>query len=333
MMPPIHWVRDAAWRLYNACVSIKEVGDYALRIGNYDLAFAKYEDAQQVYKTGVLNNPRIGDVEDEGFHRACDHFLMTCETNILLACLKSISDPNENMTAPDAANFILKTIQLADLEDQTRMTPLTNDQKSRLYHYRGIALSLKINDKSALNHLLKASQLDPLDKGIQRDLLIAKGRFTAKTAASKAAAGVIDPSLLPNEPLELEPPAYTKSEFINGERYLLRQWGYQGDMLEHIEGSKPVDMEEMDRVQKDIAQQQVQAKFLKADTSIKWIGGGDKPNKYRPHGVGLTINPITNAMQTMRVRFLAALMAAFALFLVSRFTGWEFLICLNFAFN
>ena len=93
MMPPVQWVRDAAWRLYNVCVSIKEVGDYALRIGNYDQAFAKYEDSQDVYKTGIHNNPRIGDVEDQGFHTACHHLLMTCETNILLACLKMISDP------------------------------------------------------------------------------------------------------------------------------------------------------------------------------------------------------------------------------------------------
>lgn len=336
MMPPVQWVRDAAWRLYNVCVSIKEVGDYALRISNYDQAFAKYEDAQQVHNTGVHNNPRIGDVEDEGFHAACDSLLMKCETNILLACLKSISDPKESMTASDAANFILKTIPLADLENQTRSTPLLNDQKCRLYHYRGIALSLKNNDKSAFNNLKIASQLDPLDEGIKRDMLIAKGRSTARNAASKAAAGVLDPSRLRNEPLDLEPPTYSKSEFINGERYLLRQCGYQGDMLEHIEGSKPVDMEEMNRIQRMLDQQMAQAKLQKADTSIKWIGGGGKPNDYRPHGVGSAINPFTNAMRTMLVRILARIfaivMTAFVLFLMSPFTGWEFLICLNFAF-
>ena len=329
-MPPIHWVRDAAWRLYNVCVSIKEVGDYALRIGNYDQAFAKYEDAQEVHKTGIHNNPRIDDVEDEGFHKACDHLLTTCRTNIFLACLKSLSDPNEKLTASDAASFILRSLPLADLEDQTRIAPLSNSQKKRLYHYRGIALSLKNNDKSAFKHLQIASQIDPLDQGIKRDMLIAKERCAGKTAASKAAAGAIDPSRLPNDPLKLEPPTYTKSEFINGERYLLRQYGYQGDMLEHIEGTKPVDMEEMACVQKDIAQQAAQAKLLQADTSIKWIGGGGKPNTDRPQGVGLAMNRVINPMPTIRVRILAFLMTVFVLFLLSRSTQWETIISLTF---
>ena len=233
------------------------------------------------------------------------------------------------MTASEAAGFILKTIPLANLENQSRPTPLSSDQKSRLYHYRGIALSLKNNDKSAFNHLQIAFQVDPLNEFIKHDVSIAKGRYTARTAASKAAAGVIDPSRLPNGPLELEPPTYTKSEFINEERYLLRQYGYQGDMLEHIEGTKPVDMEEMDRIQRLFSQQMAQAKLQKAGTPIIWIGGGGKPDNYRLHGVGLAVNTATNAMQVMRVCILASVMTAFVLFLVLRFTDWETFICLN----
>ena len=228
MMPPVHWVRDAAWRLYNICVSIKEVGDKALRMGLYDLAFAKYEDAQMVHKTGIHNNEWIGDVEDEGFHKACDSLLTICQTNILLTTLKTLTDPTENVTPSEAADFILKSSRPHAIEDPRRPTPLSMPERSRLYHYRGIALAMKDKDRMAFSNLRIAYQLDPTDQGIKRDLTITRRRLAATTPQEKTAAGTIQSIRLPNEPLELEPPTFTKSEFINGERYLLRRQGYQG---------------------------------------------------------------------------------------------------------
>lgn len=228
MMPPVHWVRDAAWRIYYICASIKKVGDQALRMGLYDLAFAKYEDAQTVHKTAVHNNERVGDVEDEGFHTACDRLLTICETNILLASLKASTDPNEDITPQQAADFVLSHAKPSDIDDTNRFTELSLPEKSRLYHYRGIAYTIKENDKMAFANLRRAYQLDPTDRNIKLDLIITKRRSTAKTPQEKAAAGTVQAARLPNEPLKLEPPSFTKSEFINGERWLLRRRGYQG---------------------------------------------------------------------------------------------------------
>lgn len=228
MMPPVHWVRDAAWRLYYICVSIKEVGDRALRMGLYDLAFAKYEDAQKVHKTGVHNNKRIGDVEDKGFHDACDRLLTTCETNIILASLKASTDPSEAVTGPSAADFVFKHASTRDIEDPERKNELSWLQKARLYQYRGIAYSIKENDKLAFTNFRKSFQLDPTNKDCKRDLLITKRRLTAGSIEERFTAGTVQVSLLQDEPMALEQPVFTKSEFINGERYLLRKLGYQG---------------------------------------------------------------------------------------------------------
>ena len=299
-MPPVHWIRDAAWRVYSICVSIKEVADRALRMGNYDLAFAKYEDAQTVHKTACHNNNRIAGVEDEGFHTACDHLVVICETNIFLVTLKWSSEPNVNLTALEAADFVLKGSKPSELEDPDRYTPISQSNKSRLYHYRGIALSMKGNDKLAFGNLRKAYQLDPSDKDIKRDFLIAGRRLKAKTPEKMAAAGIIEASRLRNEPLKLEPPVFTQSEFINTERYLLRKAGYQGDMLEHIEGNKPVDMQGAAQAERSAAQLKAQMKSKKAGSSITWVGGGYAPENARTHGVGLMINQATNSMEVMR---------------------------------
>ena len=232
MMPSIRWVRDAAWRLYYTCVSVKEVADQALRMGLYDLALAKYMDSQNVHKTGLINNKRIEAVEDDGFHVACSRLFTTCETNILLASLKVAIDPNEDMTLQAAADFVLKVTTDPGIEDQLQGTGMPLLQKSRLYHYRGISLIIKGNDKEASINLRKACRLDPSDNGIRRDLLVTHRRLTAKTPQAKAAAGTVELSRLSNEPLELEAPTFTKSEYINGERYLLRKYGYQGVCLQ-----------------------------------------------------------------------------------------------------
>lgn len=279
MMPPVHWVRDAAWRVYNICVSIKEVADQALRMGKYDLAFAKYEDAQTVHRTAVLNNKRIGAVNDEGFHTACDHLVGNCETNIFLVTLKSGVDPAENITPLQAADFVLRGSKVSDMEDPNRWTPISRVQKGRMYYYRGIAFSIKDNDKLAYGNLRKAYQLDSSNREIKRDLRIMARRLKAQTPEDKAAAGTVEAARLRNEPLELEPPVFTPSEMINSERALLLRFGYQGNMLEHIEGSKPVDMKAVADAERAAAQNKAHLYLKKGESSIKWIGGGGMPEE------------------------------------------------------
>ncbi|KAF6234507.1 hypothetical protein HO173_007132 [Letharia columbiana] len=200
MMPPLHWVRAAAWKLYHTCASIKQVGDQALRMGNYDLALAKYQDSQNVFKRAQADNENISGVED-----------------------------------PD------------------RATELSQLEKSKFHHYRGITYAIRDNHKAALTQFRKAAQCDRMrDQRIELDLAITKRHQAAESPKEKTAAGKVKASRLKDEPLEHENPIFTTSKFIDGERYLLRKLGYHGDMLEHIHGTKGVDMKEMDKVVKSL---------------------------------------------------------------------------------
>ena len=53
---------------------------------------------------------------------------------------------------------------------------------------------------------------------------------------------------LSNEPFEVRAPTFSPSEFIADERYVLRKFGYQGDMLDHIKESTKADRKSMDEV-------------------------------------------------------------------------------------
>ena len=90
------------------------------------------------------------------------------------------------------------------------------------------------------------------DQRIELDLAITKRHQAAESPEEKTAAGKVKASRLKDEPLEHENPIFTTSKFIDGERYLLHKLGYHGDMLEHIHGTKGVDMKEMDKVVKSL---------------------------------------------------------------------------------
>ena len=144
-------------------------------------------------------------------------------------------------------------------------------EKSRRNHYRGIALAVNNKDKAAFLHLRKAYELDPNNQYVKLDLLITKRRLAAKSEEEKSIMGKVTADRLPNDPLELDPPIITPSHFIAGERHLLRKFGYQGDMLDHIPATRGVDMKEMDQVMKNFEKQMEKAK---GKQSIIWVGGG-----------------------------------------------------------
>lgn len=69
-------------------------------------------------------------------------------------------------------------------------------------------------------------------------------------------------------------------------------------MLEHIQGSKGVDMEGMDKLAKDMEIEK--ATTEKSKMTGLWIGGGMKPKEQRAIGAGLEVDLITNSMRVVR---------------------------------
>ena len=106
-------------------------------------------------------------------------------------------------------------------------------------------------------------------------------------------------SRLKDEPLELENPIFKTLEFINGERYLLRKFSYHEDILEHIQGSKLVDMKEMDKVEEGLEKEK--ATMRKDEMTGVWIGGGMKPKEQRTNGIGVRLDTITNSIRVVNL--------------------------------
>lgn len=157
-MPPFLWVRAATWKLYDTGVSMKQVGDQALRMETYDLAFAKYENCQNVFKTAQANNENLSGIEYAEFNGSSDRLISNCETNILLSTLNAGEDPKEQeMTALEAANFVLRSDATQNIEATDRVTQLSGLEKSRHHHYRAIAYAIKGDDNAAFIRLLKAA--------------------------------------------------------------------------------------------------------------------------------------------------------------------------------
>lgn len=83
-------------------------------------------------------------------------------------------------------------------------------------------------------------------------------RLKADSDAQKIAIGSIfsDESLSRlNEPLQLAKPIMNPSEYIAGERYLLRHFLYQGDYLTAIEDKSPVNLEEIAKLMEGMREQ------------------------------------------------------------------------------
>lgn len=134
------------------------------------------------------------------------------------------------------------------------------------------------NDDGVHRCLDTAWKLDPTNKVLKSHLAITSNRLAATTKSARAAFGTIysSKSLQQLDKLvNIPPPILTPSEFIAGERYLLRHFCYQGDLLDGIAEKAPVDVVEMRKLIKSMESQKANLKPGKSYSA--WIGGGQKP--------------------------------------------------------
>ncbi|KAL8758142.1 MAG: hypothetical protein Q9184_004010, partial [Pyrenodesmia sp. 2 TL-2023] len=263
MIFPIRWTRAVTWQLYAVMVSIAKVAEEALQLENIDLAVAKYDDCQKVYEIARHNNSRLDESEDAGFYRSCAKLMNMCQANTILLTLQ---DPS--IHEPGGAQSIVEQTDNVTAMNEPVVTPLA---RSRLFHYRGIAYAMMGKDGPALDCLRKAIQLEPQNQILRQHMATIKKRMAAKTRAEKVAAGTITANGL--KPMEIPEPVYTPSQFIAGERYLLRKFNYKGDMLLHIEEKAPANIEKMDKLVKDMAKQRKLTPPGRPWTA--WIGAAD----------------------------------------------------------
>ena len=123
----------------------------------------------------------------------------------------------------------------------------------------------------------EALKLDPQNQLLRDHISIPSQRLAASTKSAKNAIGTIhsaDSLKQLNKPLEVPPPVLKASEFIAGECYLLRRFGYQGDMLDGIGEKKPVDMKEMRKVIRSMETQNANVKPGKCYSA--WVRADDR---------------------------------------------------------
>lgn len=263
MVSEVNWVRGLAWDTYGLLVSIANVADEAFRLGHFITARAKYGDCLAAWEIACGNNPRLSDFEDDGFRKSCQNLLIITKANSVLATIRD----------RDWVAVVEKTEGLESVDSLTCVTVL---DKSLLFHCRAIAIAAERNAQEAHRYLDMAWKLDPTNKVLKRHLGIASNRLAANTKSAREAFVTIysTKSLQQLDKLvNIPPPVLKPSEFIAGERYLLRHFGYQGDLLDGIEEKAPVNMAEMTRIIKQTESEK--ARMKPGQFFSSWIGGGE----------------------------------------------------------
>lgn len=77
--------------------------------------------------------------------------------------------------------------------------------------------------------------------------------------------------------VEIPGPIWTPSQFIAGERYVLRQFNYPKDMLQRIDESVPANKKEMDPLVANLKKHNANQK--PGQFASAWVGAGTKPKK------------------------------------------------------
>lgn len=264
MVPEVNWVRGLAWDTYGLLVSIANVADEAFRLGHFITARAKYGDCLAAWQIACGNNPRLTDFEDDGFRQSCQNLLTITKANSVLAMIRD-------------RDWVAVVEETEGLEGADTLCCVTVLDKSLLFHCRAIAMAAERNTQEAHRYLDMAWKLDPTNKVLERHLGIASNRLAANTKSAREAFGTIysTKSLQQLDKLvNIPPPVLTPSEFIAGERYLLRHFGYQGDLLDGIEEKAPVNMAEMMKIIKQTESQK--ARMKPGQFFSSWIGGGQR---------------------------------------------------------
>lgn len=234
--PEVNWVRAWAWESYDLMLSIARAGDEAFRLGSFGCARSKYSACQDLFGALLQIDPHLFTFVDDGFYQSCLQVTTVCLRNFGLCGLR--------MECWDA---VAKGVENTGLGDPVHST-YTN---SLGFHCFGVALAAKNMDKKALEVLKKAEMLDPENDLLRNHVSITLERLAAKTEAAKTAAGTIYSAASLRHLGKLAivpPPILTTSRYIAGERYVLRHFGYTGNLLEGIRETAPANVKEMKEI-------------------------------------------------------------------------------------
>lgn len=263
MVPEARWLRAQAWDINDLLVSISILADEAYRLGDFGCARDKYNDCQKLFLTAMDLNHRLVDEVSGSIHLG----LGLCATVYVNAIICGLQ--------LKAYDYVIDQTEAASLFLVFHET-LTPAEVSLARHCRSIALASRFKDEEACEQLVEAEKLDPGSVILLENLRITQQRLAATTELSKAAVGTIvreESFEALDKTIPLRPPGKEPCEYIAGERFLMRHYGYVGPWLDDIQETMPAELELMELI---IRETKVERDAIGANTSCKlWVGDTD----------------------------------------------------------
>lgn len=225
MTQKVAWLRGGAWELHDLTLSIKRMGDVAWRLGNADMALAKYDDARQFDKQAWEQNAMMKNV-DQKVHKALCRVCCTIWTDTALLMLTDMVVKETGERHYKAVPNMTAHIKIGIQSNEGGETVVPQTIIARFYNILGVA-------ELGLGHHVKAEEAFTTSFRISPDPLANKGRQNAKEwrglsvkVRGKRLKALL--AALPSEPLTIPDMQEYSTPEVASEHWIMRELGYTG---------------------------------------------------------------------------------------------------------
>jgi hypothetical protein len=225
MTQQIQWLRCRAWEIYDLAVSISRQGDLAFRLGNADMALAKYDDARTFADTAVGQNHMVRDINLE-FDKAMVMFFAVNCTNVAHLVLSEAVQKEIGKRVFDAPPNLVRTIDCFEKIAGASGKPLSKTILARFYYLLGIAELGRGHPNKAGKGFAKSYKISTQD-------IVKEGYDTAKAwpeLTKRQRQDHFDSILakMPNDPVPIADMTPYRSPMVAPEHWVMRQLGCKG---------------------------------------------------------------------------------------------------------
>ncbi|KAF1847092.1 uncharacterized protein K460DRAFT_413897 [Cucurbitaria berberidis CBS 394.84] len=225
MTRKVAWLRAGAWEVHDIALSIKRMGDWALRLNNADMALAKYEDTRTFMITTMKLNSMMSGLDIE-FDKALCRIECTTWVDTALLMLSDAMLKEAGKRVYDAVPNMIIHIEAAERMAAKGKSTVPAPVISRFYYLLGIAelgLSHPVKAAKAFAKAYKLVSDSPTKEGYE---VAKEWKDLGKNARTARLNAVL--TSMPKEPLAIpDMKAYITPE-VASEHWVMRELGYQG---------------------------------------------------------------------------------------------------------
>ncbi|KAF2126602.1 hypothetical protein P153DRAFT_433722 [Dothidotthia symphoricarpi CBS 119687] len=225
MTQKVSWLRGGAWELHDLTLSIKRMGDFAWRIGNADMALAKYDDARNFDKQAWDQNTMMMNV-DHKVHEALLRVHCTMWTDIALLMLTDMAMKVMGKRGYEAVPNMTTHIEDAIKSNKRGEIVVPHAIIARFYNILGVA-------QLGLGHAVKAGgafatayKTSPQQLAKDGHQVAKEWRGLSKRAREKRLNLLL--AALPKEPLDIPDMQEYLTPEVASEHWVMRKLGHTG---------------------------------------------------------------------------------------------------------